>query len=107
MRYIDDFENAAKKHLPQIQGNIWIFGAEYWDFVSFCPQFAPMPLFIRSYEREDGMIENIAESAHAAANEVDEIIARIKYQGGDKVREICAEATRYLDLLYRSDEVSV
>lgn len=29
------------EHKPQIMGNIWIAGAEWWDFVSYCPEMPP------------------------------------------------------------------
>ena len=54
MRYI---KNGAKQNAAQIQGNMWIFGAQWWDFVSFCPEFSACPLHIERVERDDDMID--------------------------------------------------
>lgn len=34
-------EDVPAKHAPQIQGNIWVLGAAWWDFLSYHPTLPP------------------------------------------------------------------
>lgn len=45
------------EHKAQVQGNLWITGREWWDFVSYSPR---LPLFVVRVPRDDGYIANLA-----------------------------------------------
>ncbi len=45
------------EHKAQVQGNLWITGRAWWDFVSYSPK---LPLFVTRVPREDGYIANLA-----------------------------------------------
>ena len=45
----------------QIQGNLHLSGGEWCDFISFCPEFKPRPLFIKRVYRDEEMINNLVD----------------------------------------------
>jgi len=52
-------KESPKEYQAQMQGCMWVFGVDRWDFVSFCPQFKPMPICIISVNRDEEMIKLI------------------------------------------------
>lgn len=47
----------ADEHMPQVQGLIWIFGVDWWDFCSYCPMFEePLRTYIQRVPRDDAYI---------------------------------------------------
>ena len=44
------------EYVPQVQGSIWITGADSWDFVSYHPDIEPMLIHV---ERDDEYIEKL------------------------------------------------
>lgn len=61
------------EHKPQIQGNLWITGRKWWDFVSFCPH---MPEFCKRVERDEKYIETLAEAAYDVQERVIDALSR-------------------------------
>jgi hypothetical protein len=66
------------EHRPQIQGNLWITGRQWWDFVSYCE---PMPTDLRLYvfrvHRDEEYIENLASEVANFLCEVDVLEAKL------------------------------
>lgn len=66
------------EHRAQIQGNLWITGRQWWDFVSFSPD---MPEHLRLYvfrvQRDDSYISNLELEVRRFLAEVDEMYARL------------------------------
>lgn len=63
------------EHRAQVQGNLWITGRAWWDFVSYCPK---LPLFRIRVARDDGYIANIAGSVDAFNAELAALVERIR-----------------------------
>jgi hypothetical protein len=45
----------------QIQGHLLLSGRDWCDFISYCPEFRPRPLYICRVERDEKMLEQLAE----------------------------------------------
>ena len=47
-------------HMAQVQGLMWLFGAKWWDFVSFDPRMPePLNIYVQRIERDDAYIANM------------------------------------------------
>jgi len=107
MRYLDS-ATAMKQYMGQVQGNMWIFGAEYWDFVSFCPEFAACPLHIQRIERDDDMIEKIKMAALEGVEMVDAMEHAIRRNPvAEWMDAICSEAIVAVDAYLNDGEVQL
>ena len=58
-------------YVPQVQGNMWVTGRNWWDFVSFCPKIKDRPFWHIRVERDEKYI-------HVLSLEVDRFIADMK-----------------------------
>lgn len=84
---------SPKQFQPQMQGNMWVFGVDEWDYCSFCPEFTDMPLVIIPAARDEAMIAKIEASALEAVKEVDEYVATARSGfTTNRIDEICEEA---------------
>lgn len=63
------------KHVPQVQGCMWITRREWWDFVSYHPS---MESLIVRVERDDEYIEKMAELIAEACEIIDTNVRRFK-----------------------------
>ncbi len=89
-----------KEFAPQMNGCMWLFGRERWDYVSFCPEFTEMPLFVHTVYRDEEMIKRIEESAQNAVYEIDQFVkAGTAEQASDKIVEICEDALLTIETL--------
>lgn len=54
---------VPEKHTAQIQGNMWLTGAPYWDFISFDPRLKSLgsKIFIQRIHRDSGYIAKLEE----------------------------------------------
>ncbi len=97
---------TMKKHMAQIQGNIWVFGAEWWDFISFCPEFTAMPLVIYRVQRDDDLIEKIEHASHSAVAEIDGIVDELRGKAAqmDVIGDIVKAAKMVLAAVSASDD---
>lgn len=60
------------KYIPQIQGQMWITGCEWCDFVSYDPRMpAELRLFIKRVSRDDKYIEQLEAEVTKFLEEVD------------------------------------
>jgi len=91
---------APKEYIPQMQGCMWVFGVEKWDYVSFSPQFSNKPIHIITQYRDEEMIKKIKESAEKGVEEIDEFIKLANETFSDAVYEICNQSIFALDELY-------
>ena len=73
MKTILEAQNPAKFE-AQMQGCMWVFGVDRWDYCSFCPEFDNQPLFVLRRRRDEEMIKRIEEQALSAVEEVDNYI---------------------------------
>lgn len=59
------------KHVPQIQGQLWVAGAAWCDFVSYDPRLPPgLDLYVQRVERDEKFIETLAQEVLAFLDEV-------------------------------------
>lgn len=64
-------------HKPQIQGNLWITGRKWWDFVSFCYDMREglnpdLQLYIFRVERDESYIDRLEIEVSRFLREIDE-----------------------------------
>lgn len=67
------------EHKAQIQGNLWITGRQWWDFVSYCDEIraAHLRLYVYRVERDEEYITNLEKEVRAFLKEADELYARL------------------------------
>lgn len=90
-------EKVPVKKMPQVQGNMWVFGLQQWDFVSFCPHFKPMPIFIITVERDEEMVTAISQAAIKAVGEVDDYVNKAKSEVSKEMSDLCSEAIQEIN----------
>ena len=61
IKYARSVDYIEKKHKHQIQQNMWINEADWWDFVSYDPRNRAMPIFIHRFKRDEEYIKKIEE----------------------------------------------
>jgi len=93
-----------KDHNPQVQGGMWVFGFDSWDFISYCPQYTPMPLVIYTVKRDEEMIRKISESAELAVKEVKEFLSLSKAEVSESLQKICDISLEKIDLIFGDSE---
>lgn len=72
-------EGMPERHLPQIQGAMWITGAAWCDFISFDPRFPTgLDLHIQRVHRDDKFITSLEAEVRLFLAELDEITASLK-----------------------------
>jgi len=66
------------EHKAQIQGNIWISGRKWWDFVSYCPEMPPhLQLYTFKVERDPDYIAVLEKEVRLFLAEVDALLGRL------------------------------
>ncbi len=49
----------------QVMGNLWVSNYETWDFVSYCPEYTPQPLFLITVQRDETLIKAMDKQIRA------------------------------------------
>jgi len=49
-------DQMPKKYIPQVQGSMWVTGADGWWFMSYHPEYKPLIIYV---ERDDAYIEKM------------------------------------------------
>jgi len=65
-------------YVPQVQGNMWVTGRKWWDFVSFCPKIKDRPFWQIRVERDEKYIENLTAEVDRFINDMKELEQKIK-----------------------------
>lgn len=69
------------EHRAQIQGNLWVTGREWWDFVSFCPDYVAERAHLRLYRfriyRDEAYIANLEREVLAFDQEAEKMYLRM------------------------------
>ena len=102
---VNGFE--PKKFVPQMQGGLWIFDFEWWDYVSFCPEFKAQPIFIHRVYRDEEMIKRIKDSALEGVHQIDEIVRKGRdFQLSNEISAICEDSLEIIEALsYNEPEI--
>jgi hypothetical protein len=71
------FDNGMEdEYMPQVQGCIWVFDAEWWDWVSYDPRYPKHMQFYRQrVYRDDAYIKNLETEIFIAESRVRDMIA--------------------------------
>lgn len=69
-----DAGQVPAEHLPQIQGQLWISGRAWVDFVSYWPGIRP---FIKRVHRDDAYIAELAAAVEAFNKDLDALMAKL------------------------------
>ena len=64
------------RHRAQIQGNMWVSGRRWWDFVSFAPE-ADEPLFIRRVHRDEAYVDMLRREVARFLQELDGLVEQL------------------------------
>ena len=67
------------EHIEQIQGGLWVTGRQWWDFVSYHPDFPPdLRLYIQRVPRDDAFIARMEEACLALEADVQAILSQLQ-----------------------------
>lgn len=78
-RQVETWLNGMPEdHIPQIQGQMWITGRKFVDFVSFDPRLVGYELYVQRIERDDAYIANLEAEIREFLSEVDGIHALLR-----------------------------
>lgn len=76
-------DGMSDEHLAQVQGQLWITGRSWCDFVSYDPRCPKeIALYVQRVERDDVFIANLDLEVRAFLDEVDDLIKRIRERAG-------------------------
>lgn len=66
-------DRLPPEHVAQVQGQLWVSGRDYCDFVSYWPK---LPLFVKRVERDDAYIATLAQAVADFNGELDAIVSK-------------------------------
>ena len=67
------------EHIEQIQGGLWVTGRQWWDFVSFHPDFPPhLRLYVQRVQRDDEYIQRLESACVQMEADVQAILSEIQ-----------------------------
>ena len=73
--------DVPPEHKAQVQGQLWVSGREWCDFVSYWPR---LPLFVKRVERDEKYIEALAQSVADFVGELDALVKKYSPQELEK-----------------------
>lgn len=65
--------DVPPEHKAQVQGELWVSGREWCDFVSYWPR---LPLFVKRVERDEKYIATLAQAVADFVGELDALVAK-------------------------------
>lgn len=76
------------KHLPQVQGGLWIAQRRWCDFISWHPDYQPQPLYIQRVQRDPAYIDMLSTRVLAFMDAVVKGKALPEHLDDDKPRDV-------------------
>jgi predicted phage-related endonuclease len=70
---IDD--KLPAEHRAQVQGQLWVSGREWVDFVSYCPG---LPLFVKRVTRDERYIAELKVAVDDFITDLDQMVAKLQ-----------------------------
>lgn len=68
-----------REHIEQIQGGLWVTGRQWWDFVSYHPDFPPeFRIYIQRVPRDEAFIAGLESACLALEADVQAILQRLQ-----------------------------
>lgn len=72
-------EGLPPEHIEQIQGGLWCTGRQWWDFISYHPDFPPeLRLYVQRVYRDEPYIARMRDACITLHAEVNEIVNRVR-----------------------------
>lgn len=68
-----------REHIEQIQGGLWVTGRQWWDFVSFHPEFPPdHRIYIQRVPRDEAFISVLESACLELEADVQRILSQLQ-----------------------------
>lgn len=78
-------DGLPEEHIPQIQAGLWVTGRQWWDFVSFHPEFPPHTrLYIQRVPRDSAFIAKLAAACESLEREVQDALNQLEQKHGTR-----------------------
>ena len=74
--YIDK-DRLPAVYKAQVQGNMWVTGRRWWDFISYCPQIKARPFWSKRIGRDEKYISVLSIAIEEFINELKELEGQI------------------------------
>lgn len=68
-----ELDRLPPEHVAQVQGQLWVSGRDYCDFVSYWPR---LPLFVKRVERDHAYIAKLQQAVADFNGELDALVAK-------------------------------
>lgn len=65
------------EHKAQVQGQLWVSGRDWCDFISYWPR---LPLFVKRIERDEPYIKTLAQAVADFVGELDALVAKYSHE---------------------------
>lgn len=65
------------EHKAQVQGQLWVSGRDWCDFISYWPR---LPLFVKRVERDEPYIKTLAQAVADFVGELDTLVAKYSHE---------------------------
>ena len=70
-------DGLPSEHVAQIQGGLWVTGRQWWDFISYHPDFPPtLRLYVQRVPRDNAYIQRLAAACLSLEHEVCALVER-------------------------------
>jgi putative phage-type endonuclease len=64
-------------YIPQVQGNLWVTGRKWCDFISYDPRYKPRPIWIIRVQRDEEYIKNLDKEVKSFIKDMKELQEKI------------------------------
>ncbi len=64
-------------HIPQVQGQMFVTGRKWCDFISYCPSMKTRPYFCKRVLRDEAYISNLSEKVELFVEQLKDMINKI------------------------------
>jgi predicted phage-related endonuclease len=69
------------EHIEQIQGGLWVTGRQWWDFISYSPDFPEeLRLYVQRIPRDDEYIARLETACLQMEADVQAILSQLKHK---------------------------
>jgi hypothetical protein len=68
-------DGVGSKHLPQVQGNLWVTGRKWIDLCCYYPK---MPMYRQRIERDEAYIAKIESAVNDFIRDIDALVEQVR-----------------------------